>query len=34
MSDFERKISAAAREAVRVLYDIEAEDAIVTVETP
>ncbi len=34
MSDFERKISAAAREAVRVLFDIEAEDAIVTVETP
>ena len=34
MSDFERKISAAAREAVRNLFDIEAEDAIVTVETP
>ena len=34
MSDFERKISAAAREAVRVLFDVDAEDAIVTVETP
>ena len=34
MSDFERKISAAAREAVRVLFDIEAEDAILAVETP
>ncbi len=34
MSDFERKISAAAREAVRVLFELEAEDAIVSVETP
>lgn len=34
MSDFERKISAAAREAVRELYGVEAEDAILTVETP
>ena len=34
MSDFEQKISAAAREAVRVLFELEAEDAIVSVETP
>lgn len=34
MSDFERKIGAAAREAVRELYGVEAEDAILTVETP
>ena len=34
MSDFERKISAAAREAVRVLFELDVEDAVVSVETP
>ena len=34
MSDFEQKISAAAREAVRVLFELDVEDAVVSVETP
>ena len=34
MSDFESKISSAVREAVKQVYDIDADDSILIVETP